>query len=127
MLAVHVHVHVHVPCIQKPHLLSNHYAIKYSANVYIILALSHIIILTDVVCFYSQFQQEYQTYYRHSFRVSDYLNREDAGLKDLLQFCDGIKVSKFIVYTMNEYPSIYIFVHNVYTNTIIVHVGLVLT
>ena len=45
------------------------------------------------VHFCSQFQQEYQTFFRDSFRVSDYLSEENAGLKDLLQVCDGIQVS----------------------------------
>ena len=40
-----------------------------------------------------EFQQEYQTYFRHSFRVCDYLSKEDARLRDLLNACQGIKVS----------------------------------
>ena len=41
---------------------------------------------------HSQIQQEYQTFYHKSFRVSDYLARADAKLRDLLEACEGIKV-----------------------------------
>jgi len=40
----------------------------------------------------SQFQQEYQTFYHKSFRVSDYLSKDGARLRDLLEACEGIKV-----------------------------------
>ena len=46
--------------------------------------------LLSLLC--REFQQEYQTYFRHSFRVCDYLSKEDAGLRDLLNACQGIKV-----------------------------------
>lgn len=41
---------------------------------------------------HSQFQQEYQTFYHKSFRVSDYLSKDGARLRDLLEACEGIKV-----------------------------------
>ena len=41
---------------------------------------------------HSQIQQEYQTFYHKSFRVSDYLPKADAKLRDLLEACEGIKV-----------------------------------
>ena len=41
---------------------------------------------------HSQIQQEYQTFYHKSFRVSDYMARADAKLRDLLEACEGIKV-----------------------------------
>ena len=44
--------------------------------------------------FHSQFQQEYQTFFHKSFRVSDYIPGTSIGLKELLQFCEGITVSE---------------------------------
>jgi len=41
---------------------------------------------------HSQFQQEYQTFYHKSFRVSDYLSKDGSRLRDLLEACEGIKV-----------------------------------
>ena len=55
-----------------------------------------------------EFQQEYQTFFHHSFRVCDYLTKEDAGLRDLLNACQGIKVS---VLSLSLSPSLSVSLH----------------
>ena len=50
---------------------------------------------------FSKFQQEFQTFYKHSFRVADYLQIPGAKVKDLLEACKGIRVSRG-VYKYNQ-------------------------
>ena len=53
----------------------------------------------DCVCLYmyiySRLQQEYQTFYHRSFRVSDYVNTDGDGsrMRQLVEACTGIEVS----------------------------------
>ena len=41
---------------------------------------------------YSHFQQSYQTFYKQSFRVADYVTGEGASLRQLILACEGITV-----------------------------------
>ena len=39
-----------------------------------------------------KFATDYQVFFHHSFKVSDYLAGENMGLKDLIGVCPGVKV-----------------------------------
>ena len=75
----HTHTHTHTHTRTHTHVLYYDHTCTYNV----------IIIITLSLC--SQFQQEYQTFYHKSFRVSDYLSGT-ARLRDLLEKCSGIKV-----------------------------------
>lgn len=48
---------------------------------------------------HSRLQQEYQTLYHHSFRVSDYVpTGEGSKMKRLVEACAGLKVSPLITH-----------------------------
>ena len=73
--------------------------------IYICICTCYFVLYLGFLLFCSQFQQEYQTFFHHSFRVSDYLSKEDAGLRDLLNVCQGIKVSLSLSLSLSTHHS----------------------
>lgn len=45
-----------------------------------------------LVLFCRKFQQEYQSFYHRSFRVTDFLPGDTVGVRDLIQACHGVNV-----------------------------------
>ena len=48
--------------------------------------------ITFSICFCRKFQQEYQSFFHRSFRVSDFLPGENLGVRDLIKACPGVNV-----------------------------------